>query len=133
MKKSISKNRLQTPPNELIIFQGKDGGIEFKSDVSKETIWANQNQIAILYGIDRSVVARHIINIIKDNEIDYKSNVQVLHIANSDKPVSFYNLDIILTVGYRTNSKIFFLKMNWLNIQLLQNMQQLPVMEKHTM
>jgi hypothetical protein len=54
---------------------------------------------------DQSVISRHIRNIFKDNEIDKKSNMQKMHIANSDKPVDIYSLDIILSVGYRTNSK----------------------------
>ncbi len=53
---------------------------------------------------DRTVITRHINNILKDSEVDEKSNVQKMHIANSDKPVKFYSLDIILAVGYRTNS-----------------------------
>jgi len=75
-----------------------------KEDSKNETIWASQKDIAEVFGIDRTVVTKHINNIFKDDEIDEKSNVQKMHIANSDKPVKFYNLDIILAVGYRTNS-----------------------------
>jgi len=58
-----------------------------------------------IFNKDRTVITRHINNILKDQEVDEKSNVQKMHIANSDKPVKFYSLDIILAVGYRTNSK----------------------------
>ncbi len=64
--------------------------------------WATQKQIAEVFNIDRTVVTRHIKNILKDKEISEKSNVQKIHIAKSDKPVAFYSLDIILAVGYRT-------------------------------
>ena len=69
-----------------------------------ETVWLRQNEIADLFGKERSVINRHINNIFEDKEIDKKSNVHFLHIANSDKPVAFYGLDVILAVGYRTNS-----------------------------
>ena len=90
--------------NELMIYQSKSGAIELRGDFDRETIWANQTQIVDIFGIDQSVVSRHIHNIFKDNEVDKKSNMQKMHIANSDKPVEFYSLDIILAVGYRTNS-----------------------------
>ena len=60
--------------------------------------------IAEIFGKDRTVVIRHINNILKNQEVDEKSNVQKIHITNSDKPVKFYSLDIVLAVGYKTNS-----------------------------
>lgn len=69
-----------------------------------ETVWLNQNEIARLFRKERSVITKHIRAILKDKEVDQKSNVRFLHIANSDKPVAFYNLDVVLAVGYRTNS-----------------------------
>lgn len=89
---------------ELIIYGGSKGGVELRADVKKDTVWARQDQIARLFEIDRTVVTKHIRNILKDEEIDEKSNVQKMHIANSDKLVTFYSLDLILAVGYRTNS-----------------------------
>ena len=88
----------------LIIYQSKSGEIEFRGDFRQETIWGTQKQIAEVFNIDRSVVTKHINKILKDGEVDEKSNVQKMHIANSDKPVKFYSLDIILAVGYRANS-----------------------------
>ena len=81
-----------------------DGEIELKVSVNNETIWLTQAQLCNIFEKDQSVISRHINNIFKDNEVDEKSNMQKMHIANSDKPVSFYNLDIVLAVGYRTNS-----------------------------
>jgi prophage maintenance system killer protein/prophage antirepressor-like protein len=89
----------QTP----IIYQTKSGALELRGDFRDETLWATQAQIADLFEIDRTVVTKHINNIIKSGEVA-KSNVQKMHIANSDKPVAFYSLDIILSVGYRSNS-----------------------------
>jgi prophage maintenance system killer protein/prophage antirepressor-like protein len=98
---------------ELIIYQGTNGEISFKGDFKKETIWATQAQIVSLFGVDQSVVSRHINNIFKDREIDGKSNMQKMHIANSDKPVILYSLDVVLAVGYRTNSSVAIQFRKW--------------------
>ena len=90
--------------NNLVIYQAKNGAIEFRGDFERDTIWATQKQIAEIFGINRTVVTKHINKIFKDGEVKEKSNVHKMHIANSDKPVKFYNLDIILAVGYKTNS-----------------------------
>ncbi len=89
---------------KLVIFQSKTGKIEFRGDFEHDTIWATQKQIADVFGVDRSVATRHINKVFKDGEVEVKRNVQKMHIANSDKPVKLYSLDIILAVGYRTNS-----------------------------
>jgi prophage maintenance system killer protein len=107
--------------NNLIIYQGKSGAIEFKGDFKKETLWASQAQIVELFGVDQSVISRHINNIFKDNEIDRRSNMQKMHIANSDKSVAFYSLDVILSIGYRTNSKIAIMFRQWATKTLRQH------------
>lgn len=89
---------------QLVVYQAKNGAIEFRGDFDSETIWETQKQIAEVFDIDRTVVTKHINKILKDKEVDGKSNVQKMRIANSDKPVKFYSLDILLAVGYRTNS-----------------------------
>ena len=95
----------KTKNKQVAIYQTKFGAIEVKKDMRADTIWATQADIVMLYEKDQSVISRHIRNIFKDDEVDKKSNMQKMHIANSDKPVVFYDLDIILAVGYRTNSK----------------------------
>ncbi len=90
--------------NEPLVYQTKNGAIELRGDAKKEVIWATQAQIAEVFGIERSVITKHIGNMLRNGEIDEKSNVQKMHIANSDKPVTYYSLDIILGVGYRTDS-----------------------------
>lgn len=104
-------NKLQS----IVIYKDKKGNVELKTDIQKETIWATQAQIATLFGIERSVVTKHINNITKIKEVSTKRNVQKMHIANSDKPVSFYSLDIILAVGYRTNSAKAIIFRQWSN------------------
>lgn len=91
---------------ETVIYQAKSGALELRGDFTRETIWATQAQIVDLFRVDQSVVSRHINNIFKDGEIEKKSNMQKMHNANSDKPIILYSLDVILGVGYRTNSKV---------------------------
>lgn len=69
-----------------------------------ETVWLTQQQIALLFQRERSVVSRHINNVFKEGECDKESNVHFLHNANSDKPVMYYSLDVIISVGYRVKS-----------------------------
>jgi len=93
--------------NKIILYQAKDGQLEFRGDMRKETLWATQQQIADVFGIERSVVTKHIRNILKDRELDKDSVcANFAHTADDGKTyqVQFYNLDIILAVGYRTNS-----------------------------
>jgi len=86
----------------LVIY--KNGEIELKASFNNETIWLRQDEIALLFEKDRTVITRHINKILKEREVDEESNVQKMHFPNSDKPVKLYSLDIILAVGYRTNS-----------------------------
>lgn len=100
------KKRKKTQ-NELIIYQAKNGAIEFRGDFCRDTIWATQKQIATVFGVQRPAVTKHINNIFKDQELDQKSVCSEMeHTAEDGKKykTKFYNLDIILAVGYRTNS-----------------------------
>jgi len=90
---------------EVIIYKSAEGDTAIDVKFEEETLWLTHQQIAALFGRDRSVITRHIENILRTKELDEKSNVQKMHIPNSDKPVKFYNLDVILSVGYRVNSK----------------------------
>jgi hypothetical protein len=93
--------------NEIILYRPNELAehIEVSIDQEKETVWLTQSQIAELFQRDRTVITKHLRNIFSSDELDEKSNVQKMHIANSDKPVVLYNLDVILSVGYRVNSK----------------------------
>lgn len=91
--------------NEVIIYEDKGKKIAVKAALRDETIWLNQIGIASLFRSERSVITKHLNNIFESGELEEKSNVQKMHIANSDKPVKFYSLDAILSVGYRVNSK----------------------------
>jgi prophage maintenance system killer protein len=89
---------------EIVMYQTADGQISIDVTLEKETVWLRQEQIAELFARDRTVITKHINNIFKESELDEESNVQILHIANSDRPVKYYNLDVIISVGYRVKS-----------------------------
>ncbi|MCL4321658.1 MAG: cell filamentation protein Fic [Deltaproteobacteria bacterium] len=93
--------------NDIVIYQNKSGAIELRGDFKKETLWANQSQIAGLFDVDRSVITKHINNILKNKELDENAVcAKFAHTAEDGKTyrVQHYNLDVILSVGYRTNS-----------------------------
>lgn len=91
--------------NEVIIYKTIDNQTQIDVKFENDTVWLSQSQITALFERDRTVITKHINKIFKDGELDEKSNVQKMHIAHSDRPVTFYNLDVIISVGYRVNSK----------------------------
>ena len=88
---------------EIIVYQ-PDEITRLEVRVKDETVWLNQAQMSILFGRDRTVITKHIQNIFAEKELDENSNVHFLHFANSDKPVKFFSLDVIISVGYRVKS-----------------------------
>ncbi len=88
----------------MLIYQTEDGLTKIDVSLRDETVWLSKSQMAELFQRDRSVISRHIKNVFNEGELPEKSNVQILHIANSDRPVSFYSLDVIISVGYRVKS-----------------------------
>ena len=103
--------------NEIILFENQD--VKLEVNMNGETVWLTQDQMAKLFGKNRTVVTRHIKNIFKDGELEEKSNVQKMHIANSDKPVSLYSLDVIISIGYRVKSQNGVIFRKWAYIKRL--------------
>ncbi len=89
----------------IVLYKAPDGTSAIDVKFEWETVWLNQIQLSELFDVDRTVITRHINNIIKHWEIEENSNVQKMHFTHSDKPVKFYNLDFILAVWYRVNAK----------------------------
>lgn len=103
MKKNTFKK------DSIVIYQAKNGAIELKGDGSKQTIWASQAEIALLFDIQRPAVTKHLNNIFESNELEEKSVCSILeHTAKDGKvyKIQYYNLDAIISVGYRVNSKM---------------------------
>jgi len=89
---------------EIVVYQAPDGLSKVDVRISGDTVWLSKNQLAELYGRDRTNIGRHIQNIFREGELDRESNVQKMHVANSDKPVEFYSLEVVIAVGYRVKS-----------------------------
>jgi len=87
------------------IYESMDGNAQVDVRFEQETVWLSQAQMAELFGRDQSVISRHIANAMNDEEVSEKSNMKKMHIANSDRPVTFYDLDVVISVSYRVNSK----------------------------
>lgn len=99
--------------NEIVLFENQN--VKLEVNVNDETVWLTQNQMARLFDKERTVITKHINNIFKEGELDRESNVQKMHFANSDKPVTYYNLDVIISVGYRVKSKNGIVFRKWAN------------------
>ena len=97
-KKIINTN------SELLIYESSDGKIKLDVNLESETVWLTQTQMAELFGKGRSTISEHIKNVFDDGELEEKSNVGKTEIANSDKPVKIYSLDVVISVGYRVKS-----------------------------
>lgn len=93
---------------KALIYQAKSGAIELRSDATRETVWATLDQIAEVFGRNKSVVSRHLKNIFQEGELERNSVVAKNATTAADRKtymVEYYNLDAILSVGYRVNSK----------------------------
>ena len=98
--------------NEIIIFENQN--VKLEVNMQDETVWLTQAQMAELFGRDIGVISRHISKIFKE-ELDENSNLQKMQIPNSDKLVSFYSLDVIISVGYRVKSQNGIIFRRWAN------------------
>lgn len=93
--------------NQIVIFTNKDGDVKVDVKLEKEMVWLTQNQIAELFEKERSVITKHIRNILREKELDDSVCANFAH-TGSDRKVyktNYYNLDMIISVGYRVNSK----------------------------
>ena len=90
--------------NEIVLYQ-PDESIQIEVRLEDDTVWLTQQQMAELFQKDISVISRHIKNAFAEGELDEKSNLHFLQVPNSDRPARLYDLDVIISVGYRVKSK----------------------------
>ncbi|AOF53114.1 Putative DNA-binding protein in cluster with Type I restriction-modification system [Pasteurellaceae bacterium NI1060] len=90
--------------NPIEIYQTQDGQTQVEVWFDNDTVWLSQAQMVTLFGRDVSVISRHIRNALDEGEISEKSNLQKMQIASSDRPVTFYDLETVISVGYRIKS-----------------------------
>lgn len=107
----ITKKNLDQATSQSLIYQAKDGEIELRIDNKKETILANLSQIAELFGVQKPAISKHLNNIFKEKELQKNATVSILETVQIEgkrrveRDIEFYNLDAIIAVGYRVNSK----------------------------
>jgi hypothetical protein len=92
------------PHNPIEIYQSADGQTQVEVRFDTDTVWLSQAQMVALFGRDQSVISRHINNALEEGEIHTKSNMQKMHIASADRPVTYYDLETVISVGYRIKS-----------------------------
>ena len=91
--------------NQIIIYQTEDGQTQVDVRLENETVWLRTSQMAMLFDREESNIRRHVINVFKEGELEKENNVHFLHVNGVKKPVPFYNLDVIISVGYRVKSQ----------------------------
>lgn len=97
--------------NNIVVYQAKSGAIELRHDAEKETMFANLNQIACLFGVQKAAISKHLKNIFASNELSEKATVSKMETVQIEggrtikRSIEVYNLDVIIAVGYRVNSK----------------------------
>lgn len=102
------ENKLENPLSDIIMYKREDGSVNVEILVQDETLWLTQDRMAKLFGVDRTVITKHLGNIFKTGELEKEAVcAKIAHTASDGKTykVQFYNLDAILSVGYRVNSK----------------------------
>lgn len=109
---------------QIELYQSDDGQAQIDVRFSGDTVWLSQAQMVELFGRDQSVLSRHIRNAKKDGEISAESNMQKMHIAQSDKPVTLYDLEVVISVGYRVKSPQGVQFRRWATQRLKEHLTQ---------
>ena len=113
-----------TNEKEIVLFETEDKKIMLPVEVKDETVWLSVSQMAQLFGREESNIRKHVLNVFNENEVDENNNVHFLHVNNVKKPVPFYSLDVIISVGYRVKSNRGVEFRRWANSVLKQYILQ---------
>ena len=89
----------------IVIYTSEDGQTQVDVRMENETVWLSANRMAELFDRDEKTIRKHINNVFREGELERESNTHFLRVAYSDKPVAFYSLDVIISVGYRVKSQ----------------------------
>src|SRR3990167_2336871 len=124
----------KTSQIDTIIYQSKSGALELKTDKEHETIWLTQDQMSSLFDIQKSAISKHLKNIFDSDELKEKSTVSILEtVAKNNKTykIKHFNLDAVLSVGYRINSKKATHFRQWATKTLREHIQQGYTINRH--
>ena len=106
--------------DKIIIYQSEDGKTQLDVKLEGETMWLNTKQMAELFDKEESNIRRHVNNVFKEAELTRENNVHFLHVNGIKKPVPYYTLDVIISVGYRVHSQRGVRFRQWANSVLKQ-------------
>ena len=106
--------------DKIIIYQSEDGKTQLDVKLEGETVWLSTKQMAELFDKEESNIRRHINNVFKEAELTRENNVHFLHVNGIKKPVPYYTLDVIISVGYRVHSQRGVRFRQWANSVLKQ-------------
>ena len=110
----------ETLNDKIIIYQSEDGKTQLDVKLEGETVWLNTKQMAELFDKEESNIRRHVNNVFNEAELTRENNVHFLHVNGIKKPVPYYTLDVIISVGYRVNTKRGIRFRQWANSVLKQ-------------
>ena len=96
---------MKNTEEQIVIYQTEDGKTAIDVRLKDETVWLNTSQMSLLFDREESNIRRHILNTFNEKELERENNVHFLHVNGVKKPVPFYSLDVIISVGYRVKSQ----------------------------
>lgn len=99
--------------NEIIIFENQD--VKLEVNMMKETVWLTQSQMSKLFKVKQSTIAEHILNIFKEGELDEKTSIGISDKSSGGRKPKIYDLDVIISVGYRVKSQNGIIFRKWAN------------------
>jgi len=107
----MTKQEKNLSKNNLVVYQAANGAIEVNLNCQQETLFLTQQQVGQLFGVQKAAISKHVKNIFDSQELSEKSTVSILETVQSEgsrkvsRKMEYYNLDLILSIGYRVNSK----------------------------
>ena len=105
-EKNIKHDNLVPIQDEIVLYQSEDGNVKVDVLFQNETVWLTIDQMCLLFGKSRSTINEHILNIYQEGELTEEKSIRKIGISDfSTKPTNFYNLDVIISVGYRVKSR----------------------------
>ena len=90
--------------SEIVLFESQDGEVQLTVSIENKTVWLSQEQMSLLFGRSVPVISRHIGNALREGEICKESNLQIMQKSRSEGATTLYDLDVVISVGYRVNS-----------------------------
>ena len=123
--------------NETVIYQSKTGSLELRADNLSETIWLTQQQVAQLFDIKKAAVSKHVKNIFESGELDRSPTVSKMETVQKEgnrsikRTLELYNLDLVLSIGYRVNSKEATHFRQWATKILKEHIQKGYTIHRH--